>query len=161
LALGLGGDLASGALSPALLLGASYGAELTGFALSARALLTLPRDEPLDPGQVGWRRWPLGIGPTVRLASSSVAFAFSAGPAAAWLHLGGDSYDHVSDQDGLVWGGFGEVLVSGRGYPFTPFGALNVQFYPGNTTAYVSGLNLEWDLPPLSATLVVGVRLSP
>jgi hypothetical protein len=157
----LGGDLTRGALSPALLVGASYGAELTGFALSARGLLTLPRDQPLEPGQVSWRRWPLGIGPTVRLASSSVAFAFSAGPAAAWLHLRGDSFDHVSEQDGLVWGGFGEVLVSGRAHPFTPFGALNLQFYPGNTTAYVGGLDLQWDLPPLSAMLVVGARLAP
>lgn len=158
---GLGGDLTDGALSPALLLGASFGAEVSGLALSARALLTLPREEPLGPGQVSWRRWPLGIGPSLRLASGTWAFSLSAGPAAAWLGLGGDSFDRVVDQNGLVWGGFGELLVSGRAYPFAPFGALNVQLYPGNTTAYVSGLDLSWDLPPLSATLIVGARLAP
>jgi hypothetical protein len=158
---GLGGDLTGGALSPALLLGASFGAEVSGVALSARALLTLPRQEPLGPGQVTWRRWPLGIGPSLRLATGTWAFSLSAGPAAAWLGLGGDSFDRVADQNGLVWGGFGELLVSGRAHPFAPFGALNVQFYPGNTTAYVSGLDLSWDLPPLSATLIVGARLAP
>lgn len=158
---GLGGDLTSGALAPALLLGASFGAEVSGLALSARALLTLAREEPLGPGQVSWRRWPVGIGPSLRLATGTWAFSLSAGPAAAWLVLGGDSFDRVATQNGLAWGGFGELLVSGRAYPFAPFGAVNVQLYPGNTTAYVSGLDLSWDLPPLSATVIVGVRLAP
>jgi hypothetical protein len=161
---GVGGDLVQGAaspLSPAAWLGAAYGAEVTGFAVSVRALFTLSRDEPLGPGQVRWRRWPLGIGPTLRLATTNTAFAFSAGPAVAWLHLGGDSFDRSTAQDGLLWGGFAEAQVSGPSRPLTPFGAVSVQLYPGNTTAYVSGLDLQWELPALSASLIVGARLSP
>jgi hypothetical protein len=161
LALGVGGDLTNEALSPALLLGASYGAEQTGLAVTLRAVLTLSRDEPLGPGQVTWRRWPVGIGPTLRLATKHADFAFSAGPGVAWLHLGGGSFDHVAEQNGLVWGGFGELLASGRARPLAPLAALNVQFYPANTEAYVSGLDLKWALPAFSATLVMGARLSP
>jgi hypothetical protein len=158
---GLGGDLTNGELSPALLLGASFGAEVSGLAVSARALVTLTREQPLEPGLVTWRRWPLGIGPSLRLATSAWALSLSAGPAMAWLRLGGESYDRVAEANGLVWGGFGEVLVSGRGYLFAPFGALSVQYYPANTTAYVGGSDLSWDLPKLSATVVVGARLAP
>jgi hypothetical protein len=161
LALGVGGDISNGVPSPALLLGASYGAEQSGFALTLRGILTMSRDQPLSPGQVSWRRWPVGIGPTLRVATQHVDFAFSAGPALAWLRLGGNSFDHVAEQSGFVGGGFGELLASGRARPLTVFGALNVQFYPATTTAKVSGLDLEWDLPALSSTLVVGARFSP
>lgn len=161
LALGVGGDVSNGLLSPALLLGVSYGAEQTGFALTARGLLTMSRDQPLGPGKVSWRRWPVGVGPTLRLATQHVDFAFSAGPALAWLRVGGDSFDRVATQSGFVGGGFGELLASGRARPLTVFGALNVQFYPATTTARVSGLDLQWDLPALSSTLVVGARFSP
>lgn len=159
--LGVGGDLSDGALVPALLAGASYGAEVSGLALSARVLLTLPREQPLDPGQINWRRWPLGVGPTLRLATPTLALAFSAGPAAAWLHLLGDSFDHVSSKDGAMWGGFAEAVVAGRGRPFTPFGAFTAHYYPKETRAYVTGLSQSWILPPLSLSLTVGVRFTP
>lgn len=161
LTLGGGGDLSNGALVPALLLGASYGAQVTGLALSARALFTLPRDQRLEPGQVTWRRWPLALGPTLRLATPVLAFAVSAGAAVAWLHMAGDSFDRVSSQGGAVWGGFAEALVSGRGRPLTAFAAFNAQLYPAETRAYVIGLPQSWVLPPLSLTLSVGVRFSP
>jgi len=160
LTLGVGGDLASG-IAPAVFLGGSYGAELSGFAVSARAMLTLSRSQELGPGKISWRRWPLGVGPTLRLATPNVAMAFSAGPAVAWLQLGGDSFDSVRDQNVAAWGGFAEALVSGRGHPFTPFGALDLQFYPGNTTAYVSGVDLRWPVPSVSVSVVVGARLAP
>ena len=159
--LGAGGELAGGALAPAAVLGASYGAERTGFAVSARALVTASRDEPLEPGRVSWRRWPLAVGPTLRLATSSVVLAFSAGPAVGWLHLGGDAFDRVSARDGVVWGGFAEALVSGQARPLTLFGALSAQVYPGKTTAYVSGLELQWDLPKAAVSVALGVQLSP
>lgn len=157
----VGADLAGSSLTPALLLGASFGSEPRGWGISVRALATLPRDEPLGPGQVAWSRWPLELGPTLRLSSANLAFAVSGGISAAWLRLGGDSFDEVSDQSAVSWGGFAEVLVSDRRTPLGLMGALNAQFYPGNTEAYVSGLNQKWPLPPLSLTLVVGGRLAP
>ena len=159
--LGVGGELSDGALVPALSAGASYGAEVSGLALSVRALITLPREQSLDPGQIVWRRWPLGLGPTLRLVSPTLAFAASAGPAVAWLHLEGDSFDHVSTQDGAQWGGFAEAVVAGRGRPFTPFGAFIAHYYPKETEAYVTRLALHWVLPPLSLSLTVGVRFTP
>jgi hypothetical protein len=161
LLLGLGGELSDGALAPTLLTGASYGAELSGLAVSARVLVTLPRKQPLDPGQVSWRRWPLSVGPTLRLATPTLALALSAGPAVAWLHLEGHSFDHVSSQDGPSWGGFAEAVVSGKGRPFTPFGAFVAHFYPKETEAYVARLVQRWVLPPLSLTVTVGARFSP
>jgi hypothetical protein len=159
--LGAGGDLSNGALAPTLLTGASYGAEVSGFAVSARALITLPRKQPLDPGQVSWRRWPLGVGPTLRLETPTLALALSAGPAVAWLHLAGDSFDHDTSQDGAAWGGFAEVLVSGKGRPFTPFAAFVAQFYPKDTEVYVTRLAQRWVLPPLSLSITVGARFVP
>ena len=159
--LGVGGDLSNGALAPTLLTGASYGAEVSGLAVSARALITLPREQPLGPGQISWRRWPLSLGPTMRLDTPTLALALSAGPALAWLHLGGDSFDHVTTQDGAAWAGFAEVLVSGKGRPVTPFGTFTAHFYPKETEAYVTRLARRWVLPPLSLTITVGARFVP
>jgi hypothetical protein len=159
--LGVGGDLSNAALAPALLAGASYGAQGSGFAVSARVVITLARTQPLDPGQVSWRRWPLSLGPTLRLDTPTLALALSAGPAVAWLRLRGDSFDHVSTQDGASWGGFGEAVVSGKGRPFTPFGAFTAHFYPKETEAYVMGLAQRWVLPPLSLNITVGARFAP
>ncbi len=159
--LGVGGELSNGTLVPALLAGASYGAEASGLALSARALITLPRNQPLEPGQIVWRRWPLGIGPTLRLASPTLAFAASAGPAVAWLHLEGDSFDQVSTENGAMWGGFAEAVLAGRGRPFTPFGAFVAYIYPKETEVYVARLAQLWVLPPLSLSLTVGARFTP
>jgi hypothetical protein len=159
--LGVGGDLSNGALAPALLAGASYGAAVSGLAVSARVVVTPPRAQPLDPGHIGWRRWPLSLGPTLRLDTPTLALALSAGPAVAWLRLRGDSFDRVSTQDGASWGAFGEAMLSGKGRPFTAFGAFTTHFYPKETEAYVTRLVQRWVLPPLSLTITVGARLAP
>jgi hypothetical protein len=128
--------------------------------VSGRALITLPREQQLTPGRIHWWRWPLGIGPTLRLATPSLALAASVGAAVAWLHLEGESFDHVSTQNGAMWGGFAEAVLAGRGRPFTPFGAFIAHFYPKETNAYVTG-GQTWPLPALSLSLTVGVRFTP
>lgn len=156
----LGAELSGDSMVPAAFVGVSYGAQ-RGFALSARALVTWPREEPLAPGHVTWSRWPVGLGPTLRLEPKDLSVAFSSGVSAAWLRLGGGAFDEVSEKSGLAWGAFTEAAVSSQGSPWGWLGALLLQVYPGKSTAYVSGIERQWDLPAWSASLLVGARIAP
>jgi hypothetical protein len=162
LLLGIGGDWAGGGLAPAALVGADYGTDGSGFALSARTMIIGPRQEPLGPGRVSWWRWPLALGAGARIEGKTLSFALSAGPAAAWLRLTGESFDRTSTQNAVSWGGFLDAVVTGRGPTLRPFGALNAQIYPAPAKAYVDASTpLEWQLPRLSLTLFVGIRFWP
>lgn len=156
---GVGGELAD-SLAPAALVGASYGAP-SGFALTARVLLTWPRREPLGPGSVKWWRWPLGVGPALRLGGKRLAGSFSAGPVVAWLHLVGESFDRTSARNAAAWGGYAEATLGGRG-ALSPFVTATVQYYPAIARAYVNAASpLEWPLPRLSLSLMLGARFAP
>ncbi|HEX2874750.1 MAG TPA: hypothetical protein VHP33_26045 [Polyangiaceae bacterium] len=113
------------AASRRLQVGVGFGAELSGESFVPSAVVTLglvaveggfgvsgvlaassSRQLPLGPGQVAWRRWPFGVGPSFRAVTSSIGFEINAGPALAWLHLDGSNFARSSAQDGVEPGGF-------------------------------------------------------
>jgi hypothetical protein len=162
LALGIGGDLSGGRFTVALPLTVGYRPVSGGFGFSAMAIATPSRQEPLGPGQVSWRRWPLAVGPSLRLGSPRLAWDFDPGVAVGWLHVAGTNFDHTSQKDGADWGGYLNVRVSSRGRHWGVFGLADAQFYPGKADVYVSGIpDAPWTVPGLSLVLAVGVDFSP
>lgn len=159
LALGIGSDLSGGQPTLGGYFGVGYGARVRGFGVTAMIAPSLSRTEPLGPGFVEWRRWPLGVGPSFRLATAGVAWDLSAGPALAWLHLDGTSFTRTSPRDAATWGGFLNLRVAGRGQHWGVFGLLDAQLYPA-TSASVLNVG-EYPLPPFGLSLAVGVRFSP
>jgi len=161
LALGIGGDLTGGRFTVAL--PATLGYELldTGFGVQLMTIVTPSRHDPLFPGQVSWRRWPLGVGPTWRSGGPRLAAELSPGVALAWLHVAGQDFDHNGAHDAVVWGGYFNVRVSSRGRHWGVFGLADAQFYPIKADVYVSGVQPAWPVPRWSLVLAAGVDFSP
>jgi hypothetical protein len=160
IALGIGGDYAS---QPALagFLGVGYIAKQRGFGLSGMLLPMLARQEPLDPGNFTWRRWPLGVGPSFQLAPTGVAVDLNLGPALAWLHFEGDLFQHNHRRDGFSWGGFLNARVTSLGSRWGVFALVDAQLYPKQSRVYATLVSDQWTVPPFSLAVVVGARLSP
>ncbi len=165
LALGIGGDLAGGEPTLAGYLGVGYGARADGWGGTLIFAPALPRSESFGPGpgSVQWRRWPVGIGPSLRLAQGSLDWDFNAGPALAWLHFAASSFQHNNPpKNGATWGGFLNVRVASRARPFGVFGLLDAQLYPKRASAFATNVSpSEYVLPVWGLNLAVGVRFSP
>jgi len=163
LALGAGADLvSSGSFALAGVLVAGY-LPPRGIGLSGFAAVSWPRQERLGPGTVDWRRWPVGVGPSLRVATSGIAWDVSVGPALGWLHFSGSKFQRSSSQDGFEWGGFLDLRVASRGRHSGVFGLGNVQLFPGNYGASANGLGGPWfaRVPSFSFVLAAGAWLSP
>ncbi len=158
-ALGIGSDFSGGQPTLGGYFGVGYGARQNGWGMTATVTPTLTRGEARG-GSVQWRRWPLGIGPSLRLAATSVIWDFNAGPALAWLHFDGTALQHTNPRDGVEWGGFLNVRVASRGRPWGVFGLLSAQIFPANVTVAATNVG-EYVLPVFGLSLAVGVRFSP
>jgi hypothetical protein len=163
LGLALGADLADESLAAAGYLLGSYVPAFRGLGVSAFVGVSWPREERLGPGFVDWRRWPLGMGPSLRVTTGSATWDASAGPALGWLHFSGSNFDRTSGQDGLTLGGFLQVRVSSQGRRAGVFGLANAQLYPGDFAARADGDDGPWlsAVPKFSLGLAFGVWLSP
>jgi hypothetical protein len=159
-ALAFGGELSGGEIAFAVPFKVGYGAAVNGFGVSVMGVATTARAEPFGPGELDWRRWPVGLGPSYRLGAASVSFDFNVGPALGWIHAAGQGFDHNFTKDGVDWGGFLDARVSSRG-SLSVFGLVDAQLYPGTAGISVNGVEGSWAVPRFSLCLAVGVRFSP
>jgi hypothetical protein len=159
--LALGADLSGETFAPAGYVVGSYRPAAEGLGLSAFMGASWFREEPLGPGSVDWWRWPLGIGPSWRVVTGSVAWDASAGPALGWLHFSASNFDRTSSQEGFEPGGFLSLRVSSRGRRAGVFGLANAQVYPGDFGAWAKGVDGFAPVPKFSLGLAFGAWLSP
>jgi len=162
LGLGLGADISESGPAAAGYLVGSYAPVTQGWGVTGFVGATSFREQQLGPGYVDWWRWPLGVGPSFRVTTGSVAWDASAGPVLGWLHFTGSNFDHTSGQDGLAWGGFLNLRASSRGRAGM-FGLVSAQLYPGDFAAQATGLDGPWlaPVPKLSVGLALGAWLAP
>ena len=163
LGLGLGTELSGDNFAAAGYAVAGYWPALQGWGASAFVDAAWPRQEPLGPGLVTWRRWPAGLGPSWRVVTGSLAWDVSAGPVVGWLHFAGSKFDHSSGQNGVAWGGFLNLRVANRRGQAGLFGLVSGQFFPANAAAHASGADTDWlaPVPHFSLGLALGAWLSP
>ena len=161
--LALGVDVAGGTFAASGYLVGGYAPAPQGLGVAAFVGASWSREEPLGPGSVDWWRWPLGIGPSLRVVAGNATWDASAGPALGWLHFAGSEFDRTSGQNGLALGGFLNLRVSSRGHRGGVFGLANAQLYPGDFAAQASGLGGPWlaPVPRFNLGLALGAWLAP
>lgn len=159
--LGAGADVASVGFAPAALASAGYGFEVSGLGISLFAAVSSSREQELGPGNVEWRRWPLTLAPRWRLTQWGLRWDVSAGPTVAWLHLVGKNFTDQATEDGAAFGGSLTIRAAGQG-SWAPFGLANLQFYPGDSVAYITAGTgrQEFVLPSLTFLVTAGLRFS-
>lgn len=160
---GVGAELSGESFAPAALVTLAFMPVASGWGLSSLFGASSSRQIPLGPGQVAWRRWPFGIGPSFRVAAANIAFEASAGPAFAWLHLNGSNFARSEAQDGLEWGGLLQLRAESTGSRWGVFGQASAQYYPEDSGAYASSSTEQWfaPVPRFSVGLSVGAWLMP
>ena len=141
----------------------SYRSAAHGWGVSAFVGASSFREARLGPGLVNWWRWPLGIGPSLRVVTGPVAWDASAGPALGWLHFSASNFDHTSTEEGLQLGGFLGLRAASRGRRAGVFGLVNAQLFPGDYAAQATGIDGPWlaPVPQFSLGLALGAWLSP
>lgn len=160
---GVGAELSGESFAPVALVTLAFMPVASGWGLSSLLGASSSRDLALGPGQVAWRRWPFGVGPSFRVISANLSFEASAGPALAWLHLNGSNFARSEAQDGLEWGGLLQLRAENRGARWGVFGLACAQYYPADSGAYASSSTEQWfaPVPRFSVGLSVGAWLMP
>jgi hypothetical protein len=153
-----GGALSSADPAPVAALGARYLPESGGFGAALQLTFTLPRRALLSSGAVRYFRWPIAVGPALRTSIGSSRLDVTAGPAAAWLHLGGVGFQGgTSSHDAVAFGGAAAArwaLPQGSVAPFVEL--CGMAFAP--TQAYVRRGNEQpsVDLPSFELYAALG-----
>jgi hypothetical protein len=93
-------------------LGVRWMPERSGFGAALTAHVVAPRTEPLSMGSVRYWRWPLVVGPAVRLPLGGMQSELHAGLALGWLHAAGRDFEPSETRD--VPRGGGLVGLRGR-----------------------------------------------
>jgi hypothetical protein len=160
---GVGADLSDESFAPAAFVVAGFVPVESGLGVSGVLGASSSRQLSLGPGQVAWRRWPFGVGPSFRAVTPSVGLEVNAGPALAWLHLDGSNFARSSAQDGVELGGFLQLRAFNRGARWGAFGVACVQYYPRDSGASASSPDEQWfaPVPRFSVGLAIGAWLLP
>jgi hypothetical protein len=142
-------------------LSASYAPERTGLGASAFAMLTLPAERSLGSGTVSSFRWPLGVGPLLRVQARRAFLDVSAGPMVGWLHVAGTGYSENRSANDAAAGAFGRARVGLRWSRFRPFLEAGLLGWFGPATAVARAPELEFELPSFESFLVAGTAFAP
>jgi hypothetical protein len=133
---GIGADLSSLAPAPFVALGVRWIPERSGLGAALAATLVGARSEDLSTGSVRHWRWPLELGPVLRVPVGSAALDFGAGASLAWLHLEGSGFASSASHDAFHVGGFISTRISTGSDRFAPFAEVTGVFW-GSTQAFV------------------------
>jgi len=129
-----------------------------GMGAALTLLVDTERREQLGEGFVSWRRWPLGLGPTLRLRGAALVADLSLAPALVWVRASGANFQPNLSQTGFTWAGMLDVRLASRS-KVAAFAALNAQTYLARSRAFVGAH--EYPLPPLVFSILLGARLAP
>jgi hypothetical protein len=125
LGVALGADLSGATAAPLAALSWRLMARRFGVGLGATATFIAPRTAQLSPGSVRYFRWPLLLGPTLRLPFAVPVLELQAGAALAWLRLEGVDFSPPQAHDDFAGGGFLSLRAAMGAGSFVPFAELS------------------------------------
>jgi hypothetical protein len=118
---------------PTATLGLEWSPRRGGVGAFMSATVSGLHTQPLSPGRVDYLRWPLQLGPLLRLPLAASALDVKAGPVLAWLHLSGNGFASTSTRSALVAGGFISTRLAVTSHPFEPFAELGGLLFDSST----------------------------
>jgi hypothetical protein len=132
----LGADVSSKSAAPFASLGARLGPARAGFGGAATASFVAARTLELSAGSVRYFRWPLSLGPTLRVPIAAATLELHVGATVSWLHVEGVGFATSATHDALRGGAFASTRVSFGAERLLPFAELSGLFF-GSTEAFV------------------------
>lgn len=159
---GIGAQASSGGAVPLGSVGARWMPQRWGLGAAAAAVVVGARTVELSTGSVRYFRWPLLLGPALRVPAGSAALDFHAGASVAWLRIEGVDFDGTNQNDAFAAGGFVSARASIGSGALLPFAELSALFW-GPTEAFVRSGSSEpaVKLPQLEVIGVLGAAWQP
>jgi hypothetical protein len=130
-----------------------------GVGAMAFALLAFPATYQLGAGEASVFRWPLGVGPLLRLASGPLALDLALGPHLGWLHARGTGFTTRGEADDIALGVFGAVRLMGRWSFARPFVGLTALGWLSRATLTSQLPDATLDLPVVEGVFVLGLSV--
>jgi hypothetical protein len=160
LGVAFGADLSGHAPAPFAAAGVRFMPVSSGFGLAATATIIGARTEELSSGSLRYWRWPMLLGPALRIPVASAKLDLQAGAALAWLHLEGVGFALSSQHDAFVGAGFFSTRISQASQSFEPFAEVTGVVWPSAQAFVVRGGDeIALDLPSLELQVSLGVSL--
>jgi hypothetical protein len=155
----------SSELAPAAWLGLALAPLQSGWGAQLSVAWIGVASEPLPKDHaVSWSRWPLLLGPYLRLARQAASFELEAGPALAWLRLEGRNFSPNLTQSGLNWGAYATLRFLPKAGAWHPFVMAAPVLWFGRATAFAAnqdGTESQTPLPSLQLLFAAGLRFLP
>jgi hypothetical protein len=130
-------------------------------ALGARAfaLVAGSADRELGGAVASFARYPLGVGPIVRVGRPDAWLDAGAGVAFGWLRVTGRTFAINSSADDLVAGAWSSVRAGTRWLGLRPFVELGALVWPGESVLISSTPAASTTLPRFEANFLLGAGL--
>jgi hypothetical protein len=160
----LGGAAGSAELAPAGWLGVSLDPGNGGLGVDLAGAWVADRGEPLATREVRWSRWPVLLGPFLRVATKAGAFDLGAGPSFGLLRLEGRDFTPNSATSDATFGSYAALRFLLRAGKWQPFIMASPVFWFGRATAVASGANgveRTATLPSIDVLFAAGLRFLP
>lgn len=142
-------------------LSSSYAPDGTGFGGAAFALLAAPARRSVGSGSADALRWPLGLGPLLRVQAPRAYLDVSAGPTLAWLHIAGAEFVENRTANDVVAGAFGRARVGVRWRSWRPFLEAGILGWFGSAKVVARSPDAELELAAYEPFFLVGAALEP
>ena len=160
----LGGALGSSEFAPSASLGLSLDPGIQGLGVDLAAAWVAARSEPLAAHSVSWSRWPVFLGPYLRLVTRVGRFDLGAGGTLAWLRLEGRDFSPNVATSHAAFGSYAALRFLPRAGAWQPFVLVMPALWFGRATAFASGTNgaaADATLPSIDLLFAAGMRFLP
>jgi hypothetical protein len=160
----LGGALGSSEFASAAWLGVSLDPGINGLGVDLTAAWVANRSEPLATHEVRWSRWPVLLGPYLRLATPSGRFDLGAGATLALLRLEGRDFSANFATSHAAFGSYAGLRFLPKTGAWQPFFMIMPVLWFGHATAFATGADgaaAEARLPSLDLLFAAGLRFLP
>jgi hypothetical protein len=158
--LGLGADFSGSKLVPLATLGLDWTPIRGGFGAFVSATISGQHSVTLSSGSVRYFRWPLQLGPLLRVPLAGSALDVKAGPVLAWLYLSGNGFASSSTRSAFVGGGFISTRIAITAQTFEPYAELGgLLFGPSQAFVQRPADQVTATLPSFELYAAVGASL--
>jgi hypothetical protein len=153
----LGVDFSSDGAVPLGAVGARWLPARWGLGAGLSAVISGARNVELSNGSVRYLRWPVLLGPALRLPLGSAALDVHAGATLAWLRVEGIDFDGENRHDDFAAGGFVALRLALGSGALRPFAELSGALWaPAEAFVHHGDTELSIDLPQLQFYAVFG-----
>lgn len=160
----LAASASGGGFAPGAWLGVALDSNRQGLGVDLGVAWLGDREQSLAQHQVRWSRWPMLVGPFLRMTTNAGRFDLGAGASFGFLRLSGRDFTPNTASTHATFGSYAALRFLPSAGTWQPFFTAAPMLWFGRATVFASGENgalAEATLPSIELLLAAGVRFLP